>query len=58
VMTMSVCVSVCLQRISLEPHARSFTKFFGHVAYVLGSVLPRVDDRPHHLLVEKGDRSA
>jgi len=54
-MSASVCVSVCMS-VCLSVHedisgttCTIFTKFFGHVAYVCGSVLLYVDDRPHHL---------
>jgi len=59
VISMSVCVSVCLAaRISPEPHAR-FLPNFVHVAYVRGSVLLwYVDDRPHCLSTGRGDGSA
>jgi len=50
VMSMSVCVSVCLfARISPEPRALSLP-IFVHVAYVRGSVfLRRVHNRTHRL---------
>jgi len=57
---LSVCMSVCLSAmISPEPHAARaiFTKFFGHIAYVRGSVLlPHVDDWPHRLSAGRGWR--
>jgi len=52
-----VCPCVCLsvrEDISGTTGA-IFTKFFGHVAYVRGSVLfPHVDDRPHRLAAGRG----
>jgi len=56
VMSMSVCVSICLSAtISPEPHARSLPNFV-HVSYVRGSVLVRrVDDRPHRLSAGRDD---
>jgi len=53
-MSMSVSGSVCLSvTISPETHA-IFTKFFVHVAYVFGSVLLHVYDRPHCLSPGRG----
>ena len=47
VMSMSVCVSVCLPGY-LRNHTRDLYQSFVHVAYVRGSFLLRyVDDRPH-----------
>jgi len=51
-----VCLCVCLStRISPEPHARSLGyQIFVHVAFVRGSVLRHVDDRPHRLSAGRG----
>jgi len=59
VMSMSVCVSVCLTvREDISGTTRAIfrpTELFAHVAYVRGPVLfwP-VDDRPHRLSVGRG----
>ena len=52
VMSMSVCLSV---REDISGTTRAiFTKFIVHVAYVRGSVLRHVDDRPHRLSAGRG----
>jgi len=55
-MSISVCLAVCLsvhEDISGITRAL-FTEFFVHVAYERGSVLLwHVDDRPHHLSLER-----
>jgi len=47
-----VCLSVC-EDISRTTRA-IFTKFFVRVAYVCGSVLRHVDDRPHRMSPGRG----
>jgi len=55
VMSMSVCVSVCLSaRISPEPHARSLPNFCACCLCPWLGLLRHVDVRPHRLSAGRG----